>query len=107
MARPKKGIIYSLELVLEKLLKTNAALERRLAQMELLLVGGGGARRGRKPGRRRGRKPGPKPKAGRRARKPKEIKMCSVPGCNRKHYAKGLCVSHYQASRRKAAVQKV
>jgi len=106
MARPKRGIIYSLEQVLERLLETNAALDRRLAQMESLLVGGGAARRGRKPGRRRGRKPGPKPKAGRRGRKPGKIKECTVPGCSRKHYAKGLCASHYQASRRKAAEKK-
>jgi hypothetical protein len=92
MARSKKGIIYSLEQVLAQLLETNEALDRRLAQLESALVGGGVAgKRGRKPGRKgkkRGRKPGPQ-------------KTCSVKGCKRDHYAKGLCASHYQQKRLK------
>jgi hypothetical protein len=90
MARPKRGIIYSLEQVLDELLKTNAALNSRLAQMEAVLIGGArpsGAKRGRKPGKKRGRKPS-------------AAKSCSEPGCKRPHYAKGLCASHYQSSRR-------
>ena len=39
MARPKQGIIYSLEAVLAKLLETNEALDERLAQLEAVLVG--------------------------------------------------------------------
>jgi hypothetical protein len=50
-------------------------------------------------------KPGPKPKARKKVkargpgRKPRKAKICSVRGCGRKHYAKGLCVNHYQAAR--------
>ena len=91
MARPKQGIIYSLEAVLAKLLETNEALNTRLAQLESVLIGG-------EVTERRGRKPGRKP--GRRGRKASG-KVCSVPGCGRKHAAKGLCANHYQQKRMK------
>jgi hypothetical protein len=75
-----------------------------------------------KVGRQAG-KPGPKPKRGRpgrpklkKAGRPKILKAaagkkpgrkpskkgCSVRGCKNKHYAKGLCVNHYQSARLKA-----
>jgi hypothetical protein len=90
MARPKQGIIYNLEKVLDQLLQTNDALNKRLAQLEAVLIGGGAATVGKR-GRRRGKK---------RGRKPSAAKACSVAGCKRPHYAKGLCASHYQTSRR-------
>lgn len=102
MARPRKGIIFNLEQVLAKLLETNGALNKRLAQLEAVLIGRvAPARRGRKPGRKRGRKLGRKPKIGMRASKA-TVKICSVQGCGRPHYAKGLCASHYQQARLKA-----
>jgi len=111
MARPRKGIIYNLEQVLAQLLKTNDALNARLAQMEAILIGGAApVRRGRKPGRKRGRKPGRKPgrkvRTARRGRRPRAAKLCSMPGCGRPHYAKGLCASHYQTARREAKEKK-
>ena len=57
-------------------------------------------------------KPGPKLKAGRRVkakgpgRKPRKVKVCSVRGCGKKHYAKGLCVNHYQSARNRAQKEK-
>jgi hypothetical protein len=91
MARPKTGIIYNLERVLDQLLKTNEALNTRLAQLEGVLIGGGGGAVAGKRGRKRGKKRGRKPSAG---------KACTVAGCKSAHYAKGLCASHYQQSRR-------
>jgi hypothetical protein len=95
MSRPRKGIIYSLEEVLAQLMKTNEKLDQRLAQMEAILIGSAApAQRGRKPGR----KPGGKAKTG---------KSCSVPGCKRDHYAKGLCASHSQTAHRKQTEKKL
>jgi len=91
MARPKKGIIYNLEKVLDQLLQTNEALNKRLGQLEAVLIGGGKGAPVGKRGRRKGKK---------RGRKPSAAKACSVAGCKRPHYAKGLCASHYQTARR-------
>ena len=91
MARPEKGIIYNLEKVLDQLLQTNEALNKRLGQLEAVLIGGGGAAPVGKRGRKRGKK---------RGRKPSAAKACSMAGCKRPHYAKGLCASHYQTARR-------
>jgi len=92
MARPKQGIIFSLEAVLAKLLETNQALYDRVVQLESALMGDVVAvKKGRKPGRPAGHKRGRKPSG----------KVCSVPGCGRKHAAKGLCANHYQQKRMK------
>jgi hypothetical protein len=86
-----KGIMYSLDKVLARLLETNEGLNKRLEQLEELFVG-------RSVPGKRGRKPGRKP--GRRGRKA-SFKKCSVWGCKKEHYAKGLCASHYQQKRLK------
>jgi hypothetical protein len=96
---PKQGMIYSLEKVLAKLLDGQKDLSRRLGRVERKVAkqaGGRGATVRKKPGRKPGRKakvrrgprkkPGPKPKH----------KVCKVRGCNKPHYAKGYCLSHYQ-----------
>ena len=95
MARTKGILAYGLENALNKLLNNISTLETRMSEIEKALFGSLPAKRGRKPGkgRKRGRKPG------RRGRKA-SAKKCSVPGCKRPHYAKGLCASHYQQKRR-------
>ena len=93
MPKMKRGIIYSLESVLSKLLKTNQLLNKRLGQLEKVLIGTiapvAKKRRARKP---KGR--------GKRGKRVRAKKTCKVPGCTRKHYAKGLCAAHYQKARR-------
>lgn len=46
-----------------------------------------------------------KPSRKRPGRKPTHVK-CTVRGCNKPHYAKGLCASHYQKQRRDAEAAK-
>jgi len=93
MPKMKRGLIYSLESVLSKLLKTNRLLNKRLGQLEKVLVGTIAPVAKRK----RTRKTKAKVKRGKKAR---AKKTCKIPGCTRKHYAKGLCAAHYQKARR-------
>ena len=46
-----------------------------------------------------------KPSRKRPGRKPTHVK-CTIRGCNKPHYAKGLCASHYQKQRRDAEAGK-
>jgi len=109
MAKAKKGLIYNLEQVLAQLLKTNQkldqttkALDKRLAQLENILIGAPSpARKTRKVRRKKtGRKARKVKKVAKKPRAKKPKKTCTVPGCNRPHYAKGLCAAHYQKMRR-------
>ncbi len=103
MARTKSGLINSLA-KLPQLLQATSALEARVAKLEKLLLGAVPGKRGRKPRRKLGRprKAGrPKKQGRKRGRKPTAKKVCTLPGCVRKHYAKGLCASHYQTALRK------
>jgi len=106
MARKKKGLIYNLEQVLDQLLKTNEklsettkALDKRLAQLESILIGAPApVRRARKV--KKAKRVKKAKKQVKRTKKTVTKKTCSVPGCNRPHYAKGLCAAHYQKMRR-------
>jgi hypothetical protein len=103
MARTKSGLIYSLA-KLPQVLEKNSELEKRIARLEKIILGTTPAKRGPKPGRKRGRKPG---RRGRKpGPKPKAKRLCTVPGCGRPHYAKGLCASHYQTALRKKKLAK-
>ncbi len=106
MARKKKGLIYNLEQVLDQLLKTNEklsettkALDKRLAQLENILIGTS-APAGRTRKVKKAKKAKKTKKRVKRVKKVATKKTCSVPGCNRPHYAKGLCAAHYQKMRR-------
>jgi hypothetical protein len=101
MARPKK--ISNLQEALDDLLKTKEEMSEgldqaqktarmlyaKIAQLQSFMFGAGG---GRNQGRKRGRKAG--------------VKMCSVPGCGKKHYALGLCGKHYQHKDLRAKAKK-
>jgi hypothetical protein len=98
---PRGSVLSGLERLLGDI---RDGLKELKKQVEKLSNAGlpamGGARRGRKPGR----KPKAKRGAGKRvvAKKPRRGKGCRVRGCSKKHYAKGLCVNHYQAFRLQA-----
>jgi len=97
---PKANILGGLEKLLQGISQDLSDLKKQLTKLG-------------KPGRRG--KPGRKPKAGRRGRlklkglgrRAGKTRVCSVRGCGRKHYAKGLCVNHYQSARLKAKKVKV
>jgi len=103
MARPKRMGLISVLTKMDQLLENASALEPRVARIEKVLFGSPIAgRRGRKPGRpRKMGRPGKMGRPRKRGRKAGAQKACTIPGCSRKHYAKGLCANHYQASRRK------
>jgi hypothetical protein len=80
--RPRSGRLRDLMDEVTELRRTVATLERRLEKS------GVSTPRSRK-----------RSKKGRPGRPPLHTK-CTVPGCTRPHYAKGLCSMHYQQWRR-------
>jgi hypothetical protein len=82
--RPRGGRIRELMDEVRALRKTVGALERRIDRMS------GRESAGRRTGTAGGGRPG----------RPPIFTHCKVSGCNRQHYAKGLCSMHYQQWRR-------
>lgn len=88
MVKSKGGLLGALGKV-PQLVELTKNLETRVAHLEKLLLGAvAGKKRGKVVIKRRG-------KRGKKIAK----RLCTV--CGRPHYAKGLCLSHYQSAYRK------